>query len=116
MDFSEKNVIPLHTIGQELESLYDLTPGTEEFKHQILKINNEFKITPVSSEFFKEKYFAARPASERLINKKLELRQLNIMRDWRVGLKEYIENYYQDYLVTAKVPENKSLSSASSEK
>ena len=45
-----------------------------------------------------EEYFADRPPSERLINKKLDLRGLNVMRDWRVCLKEYIDNYYQWYL------------------
>ena len=59
---------------------------------------DEVKITPVHSDYWKEEYFALRPPSERLINKKLDLRGLNIMRDWRVCLKEYIENYYQDYL------------------
>jgi dTDP-4-dehydrorhamnose reductase len=65
---------------------------------QILKLQNEVKITPVSSDYFKDIYFAARPASERLVTKKLELRGVNQMRDWRAALKEYIENYYQDYL------------------
>ena len=51
-------------------------------------------VTPVSSEYFKDRYFAERPASERLVNRKLELRGLNVMRDWRLALKEYIESYY----------------------
>jgi hypothetical protein len=33
-----------------------------------------------------------------LINKKLELRNMNIMRDWKIALKEYIDDYYTDYL------------------
>ena len=33
-----------------------------------------------------------------LINKKLQLRGLNIMRDWRTALKEYLHNYYENYL------------------
>ena len=31
-----------------------------------------------------------RPKSERLINKKLDLRGLNIMRDWKEALVEYL--------------------------
>ena len=61
-------------------------------------MENTIKITPVGSDYWKEKYFAKRPASERLINRKLDLRGLNIMRDWRICLKEYIKNYYQGYL------------------
>ena len=65
---------------------------------KVLKMENEIKITPVDSDYWKETYFAKRPASERLVNKKLDLRGLNIMRDWRTCLKEYIKNYYQGYL------------------
>ncbi len=49
-------------------------------------------------EIFRDVYFAPRPPSERLINKKLELRNMNIMRDWKVALKEYINDYYLDHL------------------
>ena len=38
------------------------------------------------------------PDSERLINRKLLLRGVNVMRDWRIGLEEYVKGYYQDYL------------------
>ena len=65
---------------------------------KVLGMTNEVTITPVQSDFFKEEYFADRPPSERLINKKLDLRGLNVMRDWRVCLKEYIDNYYLGYL------------------
>lgn len=64
----------------------------------LLGKNNEVKITTVSSDYFKDIYFAERPASERLITKKLDLRGVNQMRDWKIALKEYLENYYQDYL------------------
>jgi len=65
---------------------------------KILGKQNEIKITTVSSDYFKDIYFAERPASERLITKKLNLRGINQMRDWKVALKEYIENYYIGYL------------------
>ena len=64
----------------------------------ILGKNDEVKITTVTSDYFKEIYFAERPASERLVTKKLDLRGVNQMRDWKVALKEYLENYYKDYL------------------
>jgi dTDP-4-dehydrorhamnose reductase len=65
---------------------------------KILGLNNKIKINPVSSEHFIEEYSAPRPGSERLINKKLDLINLNTMRDWKVALKEYISNYYSDFI------------------
>jgi len=64
----------------------------------ILKLQDEIKINIVTSDYFKDTYFAERPANERLINKKLELRELNIMQNWKEALKEYITEYYIDYL------------------
>ena len=64
----------------------------------ILNLNKIVKINRVDSNFFSKEYFAERPNSERLINKKLELRKMNIMRDWNIGLKEYLSTYYSDYL------------------
>ena len=65
---------------------------------KILGLENKVKITPVDSDYWKKIYFADRPLSERLIDKKLNLRGLNIMRDWRICLEEYISNNYKDYL------------------
>lgn len=65
---------------------------------QLLGLESEVKINIVTSDYFKAEYYAERPASERLLTKKLELRKVNTMRDWKVSLKEYIENYYQGYL------------------
>jgi dTDP-4-dehydrorhamnose reductase len=71
-----------------------------EVAHELLKVlgkENEVKITTVNSDYFKDIYFAARPASERLVTKKLNLRGVNQMRNWKVALKEYIDNYYNIY-------------------
>ncbi len=65
---------------------------------KILGLEDNIKITAVDSDYWKEVYFAERPPSERLIDKKLDLRGVNIMRDWRVCLQEYVEDYYQGYL------------------
>ena len=65
---------------------------------KILKLEKEIKIIPVSSDYFKKTYFADRPASERLIDKKLALRNLSTMRDWKICLEEYVSNYYKNYL------------------
>ncbi|HAZ03469.1 MAG: NAD(P)-dependent oxidoreductase [Bacteroidetes bacterium GWF2_42_66] len=92
-------------IEKEYWGLYNCVCGGQtsrlEVAQELLKMlgkENEIKINVVSSDYFKDIYFAERPASERLITKKLNLRGINQMRDWRISLKEYIENYYQDYL------------------
>jgi dTDP-4-dehydrorhamnose reductase len=64
----------------------------------ILGLKDKVKITEVTSDHFKDTYFAQRPPCERLVNKKLELREINIMRDWRVALQDYIDLYFKDYL------------------
>jgi len=64
----------------------------------ILGLASEIIVTQVDSDYWKDVYFTARPPSERLITKKLDLRNVNVMRDWRICLKEYVENYYQGYL------------------
>lgn len=61
-------------------------------------LKEEVKVTPVSSDYFAAEYFAARPPSERLLTKKLDLRGLNIMRDWRICLDEYLADKYVGYL------------------
>ena len=64
----------------------------------ILNIKNQIKITSVSSDYFKHEYYADRPASERLLTKKLDLRGVNMMRDWKIALREYLDDYYADFL------------------
>ena len=61
---------------------------------QLLNLDYEIKITEVDSNYFSKEYFADRPDCERLINKNLDDLELNIMRDWRVALKEYLLDYY----------------------
>jgi dTDP-4-dehydrorhamnose reductase len=65
---------------------------------QILNLSKTVKITEVGSDYWKDIYFAARPPSERLNNTKLKLRNANIIRDWKICLREYLDDYYADYL------------------
>lgn len=60
---------------------------------QLLGLSDSIKLTTVSSDYFKATYFAPRPASEKLVNMKLDARKLNVMRDWKVCLQEYAEVY-----------------------
>jgi len=61
-----------------------------------LGLESSVDLIEVSSEYFVEEYFADRPECERLINKRLDDLGLNIMRDWRVALKDYITEYYSE--------------------
>ena len=101
-DFA-KNVKLL--IEKENWGLYNLVCGGETSRLEVteellklLKLDNTIKVNSVKSDYFKDIYFAERPPNERLVNKKLDLRGLNIMQDWKSALKEYVENYYQNYL------------------
>tara|TARA_B110000263_G_C15275130_1_gene495483 strand:- start:10 stop:906 length:897 start_codon:yes stop_codon:yes gene_type:complete len=64
----------------------------------ILGLEEKIELKKVHSDHFKDEYYAPRPPSERLINKKLQLRGLDKMRDWEVCLEEYLKNCYSDYL------------------
>ena len=101
-DFAKNVKLLLKT---EMWGLYNMVCGGQtsrlEVAKELLKIlnlENSVKVTEVTSDYFKDVYFAERPPCERLINKKLELRGLNVMRDWKVALREYIKDYYQGYL------------------
>lgn len=101
-DFA-KNVKAL--IEKEYWGLYNMVCGGQTSRLEVagellrlLGLTDKVKITSVKSDFFKETYFAERPPCERLINKKLELRNLNLMQEWPVALKQYIDRYYQGYL------------------
>ena len=92
-------------IEKEYWGLYNMVCGGQTSRLEVanellsvLNMQNKISITAVNSEHFKDEYYAERPPNERLINKKLDLRNINIMRDWKVCLKEYIDCYYQDYL------------------
>ncbi|BDX39587.1 NAD(P)-dependent oxidoreductase [Tenuifilaceae bacterium CYCD] len=101
-DFA-KNVKLL--LQKEYWGLYNMVCGGQTSRFEvaqelvkILNLENQIKLVPVKSDYFKDIYFAQRPANERLINRKLNIRNLNIMQDWRVALNIYINNYYKDYL------------------
>jgi dTDP-4-dehydrorhamnose reductase len=70
---------------------------------QLLGLKDDIKIIKVNSDYFSKEYFAERPACERLINRRLDDFGLNIMRDWRESLKEYLNNYYSGFLASPAV-------------
>ncbi len=63
-----------------------------------LELNGTVKINEVGSEYFQKDYFAPRPASERLINARLSEEGLDIMKDWKIALSEYLNETYPEYI------------------
>jgi dTDP-4-dehydrorhamnose reductase len=85
--------------------LYNMVCGGETGRLEVaqelvklLKLQEKVQVKPVTSEYFARDYFAPRPASERLVNYKLKLRNMDLMRDWRVALNEYVIDYFSDYV------------------
>jgi len=64
---------------------------------RLLGLSDRVKVTKVSSEHFKEEYFAPRPVSEKLVNLKLDMRAINFMRPWEDCLAEYCSVFREDY-------------------
>jgi dTDP-4-dehydrorhamnose reductase len=64
----------------------------------LLRLNGSVKISEVSSDYFQKEYFAPRPASERLINARLQKESLDVMKGWKTSLSEYISESYSDYI------------------
>ncbi|MFD2864963.1 SDR family oxidoreductase [Mucilaginibacter antarcticus] len=102
VDFA-KNVKLL--LEREYWGLYNMVCNGETSRYEVAKelvsvlgLQDAVVVNEVSSSFFNDVYFAPRPPSERLVNKKLDLRSMNIMQDWKIALKEYIDVYYTDYL------------------
>ena len=65
---------------------------------KVLNLEETIKVQEVDSEYFSKEYFVRRPYSERLLNRKLNLKNLNMMRNWKLCLKEYLEKDYIDYM------------------
>lgn len=101
-DFA-KNV--KYLIQKEYWGLYNMVCGGQTSRLEvtqelldILGLKDKVKLNVVTSEYFKDIYFAKRPPCERLDNRKLKIRGANLMRNWKVALREYIKDYYQGYL------------------
>ena len=86
----------LQLVQSEMYGLYNQVCGGLSSRHEVatefvrmLGLEAAVKVNIVGSDFFSTEYFASRPASEQLVNLKLNQRGLNFMRDWRVCLAEY---------------------------
>jgi dTDP-4-dehydrorhamnose reductase len=79
----------------ELWGVYNMACTGETSRLEVAKeivsiLNLNVKVTEVGSDYFKREYFAPRPPSEMLINRKLNIRGLNVMQDWKTALKQYL--------------------------
>ena len=97
-DFA-KNVKLL--VEKEQQGLFNMVcggmTGRLEVARELVALlgrDDEITVSEVSSDYFSKEYFAERPACERLVNKRLDDLGLNIMRNWKIALREYIQNYY----------------------
>jgi dTDP-4-dehydrorhamnose reductase len=63
-----------------------------------LGLHDSVAVHPVDSAYFADTYFAPRPDCERLVNRKLALRGLDVMRPWQEALAHYIRSDYESYL------------------
>jgi dTDP-4-dehydrorhamnose reductase len=85
--------------------LYNMVCGGEtgrfEVAGELLKVLNlqdRVKLNPVGSDFFAREYFAPRPDCEQLVNYKLKLRNMDLMRGWQLALNDYVRDYFSDFV------------------
>jgi dTDP-4-dehydrorhamnose reductase len=79
--------------------LYNMVSKGEASRYETAVAINEhlnlgLTVHKVDSNYYKEEYFAPRPYSEKLINKALNDLDRNYMRDWKVCLHEYLNEYF----------------------
>lgn len=77
-----------------------LEVGTEMVR--LLGLDNSVRINAVPSQHFATEFFAPRPPNERLVNRKLDLRGMNMMRDWREALRDYLDADWKDAVAAAR--------------
>jgi len=85
--------------------LYNMVCGGETGRYevakellQVLNLQDRVRLNSVGSDFFAREYFAPRPDSERLVNLKLKLRNMDLMRDWQPALHDYVRDYFSDFV------------------
>lgn len=87
-------------VESELYGLYNQVCGGDCSRYDVavefvrlLGLADDIKVTKVSSDHFKTEYFAPRPASEKLVNFKLDARGINFMPEWHDALALYAERF-----------------------
>jgi len=95
-----------HLIESKHRGLFNMVCGGLTGRYEVanelvslLGLSDKVNIEKVPSIFFSEEYFAERPACECLINKRLDDLNINLMRDWKVALKDCLDHYYSDFIL-----------------
>jgi len=90
-------------VQSDLYGLYNQVCGGDCSRYDVaielvrlLGLDNEIKVTKVSSDYFKSEYYAPRPYSEKLVNLKLNARKINWMPHWKDALADYSKIYIED--------------------
>jgi len=76
-------------VSQGEASRYETAVAIDEY------LNLGLTIHKVDSDYFKTEYFAPRPHSEKLINKSLNDLGRNYMRNWKICLHEYLNEFFK---------------------
>ena len=91
----------LHLIENDQYGLFNQVGGGDASRYDVavefvrlLGLQERIRVVRVDSQEFSQAYFAPRPRSERLINRRLNELGLNLMRDWRVCLEEYVQQEF----------------------
>jgi len=90
-----------HLLDNKLYGIYHgVCEGTSVNRYEIAKylleilpLKEKVGIKIVNSDYFKSEYSAPRPASEKIVNSMLKLKGINLTRDWRECLDEYIKKF-----------------------
>ena len=91
----------LRHIEEELPyGLYNMVNQGEASRYETAVTINDYlnlglTVHKVDSDHFKNEYFAPRPYSEKLINKSLNDLGKNYMRNWKVCLHEYLNEFFK---------------------
>ena len=92
-------------LERELWGLYNMVCRGQASRFEVavellslLGLQDKVRLVPVPSSYFEKEYFAPRPPSERLVNRKLCQLGVNMMSDWKVALKDYLSEDYAGYL------------------
>lgn len=64
---------------------------------RLLGLEDKVEVTQVGSEKFAAEYFAPRPASEKLVNLKLQSRGIDFMPHWKDALADYSIEFKKDF-------------------
>ena len=86
----------IRIIQSDMYGIYNQVCGGASSRYEVAQefvnligLSDIVKVVRVKSDYFRKEYFAPRPSSEMLENMKLDARNMNVMRDWRISLNEY---------------------------